>query len=538
MVDFRILKLRRAITPQQRAKMFLESIVQRQLQVDGVFEGGGALGAAYIGALRALHDSGLWFARVAGNSAGAITASMVAAGFTAPEIQWLCSSFPDRPPAPASLQNAGITQPIAFGTFLDLPRREDISLNSKRRTLLWKALKGELLDELGRIEIPVPTQAAAVNASVNAILGSTVLGPVLTGVPGGRTALTAALNAALAPLPNTPLRVADVLPTAEGLRITLADRLWDLVADRYPIYTLQTNLVHEGAIFEGDEFLATMKRLLGLKVHRDPDALVRFRDLPIPLAVIAANIETGAMLVYSSRNDANMQVAEAVRRSMSIPFVFEPRGNRRQLVDGGVFSNFPLWLFTAGGDEHWPAASVDANRLKIGFSLDDQRVADPDWNADEPRFEVDGTPPHVDLIEVMRPILEEKLVELGYGRVVAAAAMAEALGVDPNTGNQSLEPGVAVLQEAFGVMARGILNTEEATRKAIVAGLMDGKRYVDISIPVLGYHVLDFFINEDERALRAMWDRGWQQAIIRLTAAKQGNMLPPLVRVASGRPFN
>ena len=78
MVDFRILALRRAITPQQRAKMFLESIVQQQLQVDGVFEGGGALGAAYIGALRALHDSGLWFARIAGNSAGAITASMVA----------------------------------------------------------------------------------------------------------------------------------------------------------------------------------------------------------------------------------------------------------------------------------------------------------------------------------------------------------------------------------------------------------------------------------------------------------------------------
>src|SRR5262245_8558131 len=83
--------------------------------IDGVFEGGGALGTAYIGALRALDDHAIWFKRVAGNSAGAITAGMIAAGFTSPEMQWLTSNFPERGPRPASLP-AALT-PIDFKTF-------------------------------------------------------------------------------------------------------------------------------------------------------------------------------------------------------------------------------------------------------------------------------------------------------------------------------------------------------------------------------------------------------------------------------------
>jgi NTE family protein len=51
------------------------------IEIDGVFEGGGAKGTAYIGALNALRESGIWFKRVAGSSAGAITASLIAAGY-------------------------------------------------------------------------------------------------------------------------------------------------------------------------------------------------------------------------------------------------------------------------------------------------------------------------------------------------------------------------------------------------------------------------------------------------------------------------
>src|SRR4051812_10113843 len=73
------------------------------LPIDGVFEGGGALGTAYVGVLRLLDDSGMSFARVAGNSAGAITAAMIAAGFTAREIEALSSPFNGLGSLPESL---------------------------------------------------------------------------------------------------------------------------------------------------------------------------------------------------------------------------------------------------------------------------------------------------------------------------------------------------------------------------------------------------------------------------------------------------
>lgn len=50
--------------------------------VCGVFEGGGAKGVAYTGALLGMRDLHCWFGAVAGASAGAITAALVAAGLT------------------------------------------------------------------------------------------------------------------------------------------------------------------------------------------------------------------------------------------------------------------------------------------------------------------------------------------------------------------------------------------------------------------------------------------------------------------------
>jgi predicted acylesterase/phospholipase RssA len=60
--------------------------------VNGVFKGGGAKGIAYAGALAAMHRRGLWFASVAGASAGAITAALIASGMDPDE---LASKVPD-----------------------------------------------------------------------------------------------------------------------------------------------------------------------------------------------------------------------------------------------------------------------------------------------------------------------------------------------------------------------------------------------------------------------------------------------------------
>lgn len=541
---FRNLRPRRRVARKERLRvrgraypggMLPPDILIRQMSVAGVFEGGGALGTAYIGALRALHDNGVWFGRVAGTSAGAITASMIAAGFTAPEIQWLSSAFPDTPPAPESLSDRGINAPIRFSDFLDLPTLGSVSQSSKRKTLLWKALDGTILDELGNIPVPVPTQAAAVTACVNGIMAVPVLGDAIRGVPGTvpEALLVAALNTALAPLPDRPLHVADLLPVVADLlpdtramRRALADTLWDTVAGNIPLMLMLTNLVHEGGLFEGGVFLQTIQELFGRKVHGDPDAKVVFDDLRIPLAVVATDIDTGVMQVYNSKQHGDMEVAEAVRRSMSIPFVFQPRGGRRQFVDGGLLSNFPLWLFAAGGEQYWPASTANDTSVKIGFSLGDFKDAEPEWEVGPARFQVSGTPPRVDQSEVIKPILEEKLVELGYQRGLAAAALDEAFG---SLGAAAGQADIEILRQVFGVVGKGMMVTEESTRKVVTDGLMQGRSYVDVSIPLLGYDTFDFHVNEDEDALMAMWDRGWHAAIDALLDAKERRILPPLM---------
>src|SRR5687768_14936004 len=60
---------------------------ERREQWNGVFQGGGAKGVAYVGALRAVQEAGCWFRAVAGSSAGAITACMIAASLTPDEIE-------------------------------------------------------------------------------------------------------------------------------------------------------------------------------------------------------------------------------------------------------------------------------------------------------------------------------------------------------------------------------------------------------------------------------------------------------------------
>ena len=141
--------------------------------------------------------------------------------------------------------------------------------------------------------------------------------------------------------------------------------MWDVIARNYPFELLATNLLYEGGVFEGDVFRATLNDYLRLKLGTTGDP--QFRDLPIPLAVIATDIKNASMVVYSSEQNPTMPVADAVRQSMSIPFVFQPLGNDGELVDGGLVSNYPLWLFTKSGDRFWASSdTVLKNRYRGG----------------------------------------------------------------------------------------------------------------------------------------------------------------------------
>jgi NTE family protein len=98
---------------------------------DLVFEGGGAKGAAFAGALEVLAAAGHKHRRIIGTSAGAITAALLGAGYSAAEL--LHATAETLP---------GTTSPI-FTTFMDAPRADDFQAaqiaNSQIMELLEEA---------------------------------------------------------------------------------------------------------------------------------------------------------------------------------------------------------------------------------------------------------------------------------------------------------------------------------------------------------------------------------------------------------------
>jgi NTE family protein len=104
---------------------------------------------------------------------------------------------------------------------------------------------------------------------------------------------------------------------------------------------------------KGDEFQRWIAEQISFKVSGFYNRAITFRDLPLPLTVIAADVVNQQIKVFSRTQTAGQSVADAVRMSMSIPFFFCPvRYAHELIVDGGVLSNFPIWAFDKEQREH------------------------------------------------------------------------------------------------------------------------------------------------------------------------------------------
>ena len=145
------------------------------------------------------------------------------------------------------------------------------------------------------------------------------------------------------------------------------------MVDRIPVMGPPLGVLYEHGVFEGDAFYKWFRKLLEEK------DVSTFRDLVHPdfaeedpvyrhkVQVIATDLYTRQLLVLPRDADKlgidpdDLDVALAVRMSMSIPFFFEPvRFRNREthrthvIVDGGVLSNYPVWLFDSKGSPKWP----------------------------------------------------------------------------------------------------------------------------------------------------------------------------------------
>ena len=223
---------------------------KNQIYADAIFEGGGVRGLAFLGALRCCHDLGIRWRKLAGTSAGAITAAVLATDLSMDDLEELLGQ-------------------LDYSLFL----------TQKNSPLI---LNGDPADDLQS-------------------------------------------------------------PAWTLLFLTISRQMGE---------------------YSAQPFRQWLEATLG-KGHLHTFADVKKQLKERELKVVISNLTRGEMLVLPDdlrrqdsadsdplykqlrlENPEDFSVAEAVRLSMSIPLFFEPgKLGNDLIVDGGILSNFPLWIY-------------------------------------------------------------------------------------------------------------------------------------------------------------------------------------------------
>ena len=248
--------------------------------IAGIFQGGGAKGVAYLGALKALDEAGIWFNRVGGASAGAITASLIAAGLDPVQIE--------------------------------------------------------------------------------------------------------------AQMPLGLSELAGAIASFEGKGPWSKARLAYQAAHRHR---------RTGSIFDADHLELWLVGAIGLDEGARPTFASLYARTGIELQVVAANISRGEQVTFNHIQTPHADVAKAVLASSAIPAAFppghmisskeqepgaavkfanEPISNasdraddfvRETLIDGGVWANYPAFVFKDRSFRAWAGLPVDFDEPIVGFLL-------------------------------------------------------------------------------------------------------------------------------------------------------------------------
>lgn len=250
------------------------------------FAGGGAKALIHLGALRALEAKGVHFKGLSGTSAGALVASLKAAGFTADELL-------DPQTGRSVITQLGAINPA-------IRRASDLfgKWGWWRILLFRKALPH--LRWLG----------------VFVVLAVT----------------------------GTLIAVGWLLAQAQ---FTAASSLLAVLV--LAIYFLVKSLL-SGLAQSSDFSRALGTLLQQRLFPDDPSRTVRMgdfgRDGRPSLKIVSANLTAGRMELFSPERTPHIAVAEAVAASISLPVIFEPLTIGDDLhMDGGIVSNLPAWSF-------------------------------------------------------------------------------------------------------------------------------------------------------------------------------------------------
>ena len=273
------------------------------------FAGGGAKGVVHVGALKSLEEREVALKGVAGTSAGAIVAALVAAGFCADDLI-----------------------DAASGRTI-LERLSEIDPKVSRATdLFGKAgwFRVRVFRFLLRLPVPFPVLVATFWA-----------------IP----LVLALLIAWLVPK--------HVLWWTVGAWAATGAGLW--------LFYRQV----VGGLADVRSFRNALAELLRCQLFpNEPDRVVCMgdfgRDGRPELKIVSANLSLRALHLFSADRTPDTPVADAVAASICLPVIFRPWTINGELhVDGGIVSNLPAWPF----DEE---RELDPEALTIAVEIEDR----------------------------------------------------------------------------------------------------------------------------------------------------------------------
>jgi NTE family protein len=306
----------------------------------GIFEGGGAKGIAHPGALKAAEQR-FQFIGVAGTSAGAIMASLVAAGYTADEV-----FSPDNA---NSLFHTNLLELLDREEWIQLDgirKRfggEDKSKQYTKKFLWWAS------------------ESKWFFASIGIFFGLLAVAFLFLEYYGWIAFMWLAIAFSSLVLSLARSQIKDAYRFIQ----------YELMGHFFLFSNLSLfrKIVANRGVLKTEVFRTWINEKIKTKlVQRFPDKRfgpdILFKDLPVPLKIIAAEHQKREIREFSSVLDPDLPIADAVCASISIPFVFTPKKiGGVEFVDGGMMSNFPAWVF----DEE--LKSVSPFTPIIGFRL-------------------------------------------------------------------------------------------------------------------------------------------------------------------------
>jgi NTE family protein len=343
-----------------------------QQKVYLAFQGGGAKGIVHIGGLRAVEEkTDLKIAGVAGTSAGAMVATLVACGYRGRDLM----NHDKRSHLLQTLANREFKDATDF-----FPRSGWLAI----RALRWVSHVSTSLPRLAPVDwfglaiavmlvlvVTLPLLHASVGTMYD--LSLTAFG-LLCGI-----AITTAVGSTRGYLSFIPLwyalTVCAIIFCIFDAGHPIAGVIFSVVLMCFAVSVLTLLLVGITTVGKVRDFIdEIIGARLGIK-NRD----ITFADLhrvkALPLKIVATNITDERLELFCLERTPHVPVADAVAASICLPVIFRPwsfRVNlsrnvdapkvRTRFVDGGLMSNLPAWAF----DEE---RLVDPQSLTIAFGI-------------------------------------------------------------------------------------------------------------------------------------------------------------------------